>query len=66
MSSTTDIELYRDTAGDWRWRLRDPSNNLIIAASTEGYANREDAMKNVVRIQWLFGLEVRFTEPKQG
>ncbi|GJE26965.1 YegP family protein [Methylobacterium organophilum] len=35
------FELYRDAAGEWRWRLR-ASNGNVIADSGEGYVRRED------------------------
>lgn len=35
------FELYRDAAGEWRWRLRVQNGN-IIAESGEGYVNRHD------------------------
>jgi uncharacterized protein len=30
---------YKDSAGEWRWRLR-ANNNKIIADSAEGYQNK--------------------------
>lgn len=35
------FELYRDAAGEWRWRLRVQNGN-IIAESGEGYVARRD------------------------
>lgn len=35
------FEMYRDEAGEWRWRLK-AVNGLIIATSGEGYVNKED------------------------
>ena len=35
------FELYRDAAGEWRWRLR-VRNGAVIADSGEGYVRRED------------------------
>jgi uncharacterized protein YegP (UPF0339 family) len=63
---TISVEVYKDAAGEWRWRLRDPDNLLIIAASTEGYKNRADAESNLRRIQWLLGLKILFIAPVQG
>ena len=34
-------ERYRDSAGQWRWRLR-AANREIIAVSSEGYVNKAD------------------------
>jgi uncharacterized protein YegP (UPF0339 family) len=65
VTSETKIHLYRDRQGGHRWRLRDPDNGNIIAASTEGYENKSDAVNNIMRIQWLMGLPVRITEGDQ-
>ena len=35
------FEVYKDKAGEWRWRLR-ASNGKIIADSGEGYINKQD------------------------
>jgi uncharacterized protein len=35
------FELYRDSAGGWRWRLRAQNGN-VVADSAEGYVRRED------------------------
>lgn len=40
MSAT--FELYEDTAGEWRWRLRHRNGN-VIADSGEGYASKSGA-----------------------
>ena len=34
------FEVFRDSAGEWRWRLV-ASNGNIIADSGEGYTKRE-------------------------
>jgi uncharacterized protein YegP (UPF0339 family) len=41
MSAKT--EVYRDKAGDWRWR-RIASNGEIVADSGEGYSRKFDAL----------------------
>ena len=41
-------EIYKDSAGDWRWR-RTASNGRIVGASTEGYANKADCIANARR-----------------
>lgn len=33
------IDIYRDTRGQWRWRLR-AANGRVVADSAEGYAER--------------------------
>jgi uncharacterized protein YegP (UPF0339 family) len=35
--------VYKDSANQWRWRLR-ASNNRIIAVSGEAYHNRSDCL----------------------
>jgi len=32
-------EMYRDTRGEWRWRLK-AANGQIIATSGEGYSSK--------------------------
>lgn len=36
------VEIYRDDAGEWRWRRR-ASNGLIVSVSGEGYVNLSHA-----------------------
>lgn len=36
------FEIYKDAAGEWRWRLR-AVNGRIVADSAEGYAARRNA-----------------------
>lgn len=38
------IQVYRDRAGKWRWRLR-AKNGLILADSGQGYANNSACWK---------------------
>lgn len=38
--------LYRDTANQWRWRYV-ASNGRIIAASSESYINKADALHSI-------------------
>lgn len=39
---STRAEVYRDTAGEYRWRLR-AANGEPLADSGEGYKRRRDA-----------------------
>lgn len=34
------FQIYKDKAGEWRWRLRSAGNSETIADSGEGYASR--------------------------
>ena len=45
----TAITLYRAPDG-WRWQMTDARNGRIIGASTEGYAARSAALKNLARV----------------
>jgi len=44
MSGVTS-SIYQDKAGEWRWNVKG-ANGKIIAASTEGYTNKQDAINN--------------------
>jgi uncharacterized protein YegP (UPF0339 family) len=38
------VEVYRDAAGEYRWRRVDGDNGRIVSVSSEGYANGSYAM----------------------
>jgi len=38
------IEVYKDDAGEWRWRVRS-GNGRIVAESGEGYKERRKALR---------------------
>jgi len=38
----------------WRWRLRDGYNRLIIGASTEGYNHKGDLTANLLRVTGIY------------
>ena len=40
------FEVFRDRAGEWRWRLVHRNGN-IIATSGEGYVSRQNALKGL-------------------
>jgi hypothetical protein len=40
------FELYRDSAGEWRWRLV-AANGNIIADSGEGYRSKQGARRGI-------------------
>ncbi len=46
----TSFEIYRDGAGEWRWRLVHKNGN-ILADSGEGYTRRRDARRAVDSIR---------------
>lgn len=48
IKSTDTVEIYRDKAGEYRWRLTQ-ENGEIIAASTESYSSEKGAKNNLMR-----------------
>jgi uncharacterized protein YegP (UPF0339 family) len=44
------FELYKDKAGEHRWRLKHANGN-ILATSSEGYASRAAAMKCIENVK---------------
>ncbi|WP_237560588.1 HVO_2922 family protein [Halostella litorea] len=40
------FELYRDRAGDWRWRLRHDNGN-VIADGGQGYSSKQSAERGL-------------------
>lgn len=53
------IELYRDTAREWRWRSVCPRNGNRLAGSSEGYKNKSDCTAMIAR---HFGTDVTIVE----
>jgi uncharacterized protein YegP (UPF0339 family) len=46
----TGFEIYRDGAGEWRWRLVHRNGN-VLADGSEGYTRRRDARRAVDRVR---------------
>ncbi len=44
------FELYKDKAGEHRWRLKH-SNGNILAASSEGYSSKAAALKCIENVK---------------
>lgn len=42
----TKFELYKDKAGEYRWRLKH-SNGNVIATASEGYSSKASALKGI-------------------
>lgn len=40
------FNLYKDKAGEYRWRLR-AANNKKVADSAEGYKNKQNALGGI-------------------
>lgn len=43
------FELYTDKRGKWRWRFVDVNTKHILFASSQGYAERRDADRSILR-----------------
>ena len=41
-------EIYKDNAGEWRWR-RTARNGEIVGSANEGYKNKADCIANAKR-----------------
>lgn len=46
----TRFELYKDKAGEYRWRLKH-SNGNIIATASEGYSSKASALHGIEIVQ---------------
>jgi len=44
------FEIYRDAAGEWRWRLK-AANHEVMADSGEGYQNLADCRVAVTKVK---------------
>ena len=40
------FQMYKDSNIQWRWRFR-ADNNQIVAASAEGYVNKQDCRNGI-------------------
>lgn len=43
------ITVYRDTVGEWRWRLK-ARNGRVVGDSAEGYRNRGHCVRMAKRV----------------
>lgn len=48
------FDVYQDTAGEWRWRLR-AANGRIVAESGEGYVRESGAKAAIDNVRRLAG-----------
>jgi uncharacterized protein YegP (UPF0339 family) len=44
------FEVYKDKAGEWRWRLRS-DNRKIVAVSSESYKRKDDTLRGIDLVQ---------------
>lgn len=49
MSNAT-FELYEDSAGKWRWRLRHDNGN-VIADGGQGYSSKQRAQQGIESVK---------------
>ena len=42
--------LYKDKAGEWRWRLK-AANGNIICVSSEGYSSKQNAQHSIESVK---------------
>lgn len=52
------LTIYRDDAGDWRWRLV-AKNGKVSGASTEGYRRRRSVEANLRAVRAGLAQRVR-------
>ncbi|SHH69479.1 HVO_2922 family protein [Halobaculum gomorrense] len=50
MASKATFEVFRDSADQWRWRLKHDNGN-IIADSGEGYASKQKAEEGIESVK---------------
>lgn len=44
------FEVYKDKAGEWRWRLL-AANHKVIADSSEGYQHQADCVAMITKVR---------------
>jgi uncharacterized protein YegP (UPF0339 family) len=50
MAGQCEFEIYKDSAGEYRWRLQD-TNNKIIADSGEGYTSKQGCQNGIENVR---------------
>lgn len=45
IESAYKVQVYKDKAGEWRWRIKHRRNNKIVAESGEGYKRQWGCLK---------------------
>jgi uncharacterized protein YegP (UPF0339 family) len=57
------FEVYKDSAGDWRWRLKSAGNYKTIADSAEGYESKDDCEHGIELVkEQASNAEVEYTD----
>lgn len=44
------FQVFKDKAGEWRWRLR-AANGRVIADGSEGYVERVEVFRAIQRVK---------------
>ena len=44
------VEVFRDQAGEWRWRRLNGQNGQVVSTSGEAYKNLEHALKMTAQL----------------
>lgn len=60
------VILRKDTKGEYRIQVKDARNGKILFASSEGYKNRAQAVRNLVRIYTILGAALVCDWGKRG
>ena len=60
---TSHFQLYKDKAGEWRWRLV-AENGKSIAASSEGYVAKADALNGIEIVRAMRGTTEVYQDAK--
>lgn len=50
LSAMPKFEIYKDTAGKFRWRLKSP-NGQIIASSGEAYESKDNCKNGIMSVK---------------
>ena len=50
--------LYKDTVGQWRWRLVSSGNHKTVADSAESYWNKQDALHGIDLVKSAYNAPV--------
>jgi uncharacterized protein YegP (UPF0339 family) len=53
MGARYEAKFYKDKASEWRWRIVCLNNGEITHASSEGYRNKTECIKNLTLIMGL-------------
>jgi uncharacterized protein YegP (UPF0339 family) len=59
------LEIYRDRAAKWRWRLR-AENGAIVGGSQESFASRENAARAAALVRQNMGGAKIVAAPDSG